>query len=426
MKRQLEGVMLTRGLASPSKRRAGLCHNQESVGSRKISGIDTLLDLQRTHGNAFVQRLVQLKPLAVSQPGDKCEHEAGRVADAVVRRKDASNSIPTISRYAKPRVQRMCAECEGEMERQAETRNAEEEEKLQRQAAPGGATSTSGETENAIRALQGGGQPLPEPVRADIEPRMGYDLSGVRIHTHGHAAQLARSVNALAFTVGRDIVFGAGEYRPETRVGKRLLAHELTYVVQQTGSEHISTRLLRGLLTERTFGQDVWPVTRRRHTEARSRLNVGPLVQRESLGTRGEAMGTHIARPGDSPSLIAGYPSDGWRERLDQLIAANQELPSIKNRTPDDPQYGWLEVGDVINVPWLPPSDRLPGTGKARLKSPSRNHHRLRRRSPRTQERRKTSVFPSWSPNLIEASTRPPDQIRWSFRRGKPIRDGSL
>jgi hypothetical protein len=74
-------------------------------------------------------------------------------------------------------------------------------------------------------------------------------------------------------------------------------------------------------------------------------------------------MGTHIAGPGDALSLIAGYPNDGWRARLDQLIAANPDHPNIKNRTPDDPQYGWLEVGDVINVPWLPPAERLPSTG---------------------------------------------------------------
>jgi len=59
----------------------------------------------------------------------------------------------------------------------------------------------------------------------------------VRIHANGHAARLARSVGAPAFTVGRDVVFGAGEHRPETSAGKRLLAHELTQIVQQTSTE---------------------------------------------------------------------------------------------------------------------------------------------------------------------------------------------
>jgi hypothetical protein len=65
-----------------------------------------------------------------------------------------------------------------------------------------------------------------------------------------------------------------------------------------------------------------------------------------------EAPKTHTAERGDSLSLIAGYPKPGWQDRLAQLIAANPDLPNIKNRTPDDPRYGWLEIGDVINIPW--------------------------------------------------------------------------
>ncbi|HEY5895499.1 MAG TPA: DUF4157 domain-containing protein [Chthoniobacterales bacterium] len=61
---------------------------------------------------------------------------------------------------------------------------------------------------------------------------------------------------------------------------------------------------------------------------------------------------THTAQPGDSLSLIAGYPNPGWQDRLAQLIAANPDLPNIKNRTPDDPRYGWLDIGDVITIPW--------------------------------------------------------------------------
>ena len=390
--RYRERVMLKRGPISRSQVGAVSSPDRQSVVRRHFAGAEAFLDLQRTHGNAFVQRLVQRK-LAMSRGRDGYKQVADRFADTVARRKDASISIPAIVRSEKPGLRRLCTECEKEMQRPAVAGNEEaeetklelmrqpeneDEEKVQRQVAPGkeevtlqtktgGALSTSGETENAIRALQGGGQPLPESVRAYFEPRMGYDFGGVRMHTGGHAAQLARSVNALAFTVGQNIAFGAGQYRPETSEGKRLVAHELTHVMQQTGSEDISTRLLRGLLTGRPFGQDVWPLTRRRHTEARSQLNVGPLVQRESLGTRGEAMDTYIARPGDSLSLIAGYSSDGWRERLDQLIAANQDHPNIKNRTPDDPQYGWLEIGDVINIPWVTsgtpvPSEPLPST----------------------------------------------------------------
>ena len=77
------------------------------------------------------------------------------------------------------------------------------------------------------------GRPLPESVRVFFEPRFGYDFSHVRIHRDAQAAEMAQSLNARAFTVGREIVFGAGRYAPDMSSGKRLLAHELTHVIQQ-------------------------------------------------------------------------------------------------------------------------------------------------------------------------------------------------
>ena len=79
----------------------------------------------------------------------------------------------------------------------------------------------------------GGGQPLPDDIRADMESRMGADLSAVRIHTDSRAETSAAAVSAEAFTVGDEIVFGAGFYAPSTFAGKRRLAHELGHVVQQ-------------------------------------------------------------------------------------------------------------------------------------------------------------------------------------------------
>src|SRR5690242_4743878 len=70
-------------------------------------------------------------------------------------------------------------------------------------------------------------------TRAFMEPRFGYDFSGVRVHTNAKAAEAAGAAHARAFTVGHHIVFAPGEYSSETIVGKRLLAHELTHVVQQ-------------------------------------------------------------------------------------------------------------------------------------------------------------------------------------------------
>jgi hypothetical protein len=85
-------------------------------------------------------------------------------------------------------------------------------------------------------ALHSPGHPLDSDTRAFFEPRLGYPLSQVRVHTDRPAAASARAVEALAYTVGRDVVFAEGEYAPQTSQGKKLLAHELTHVVQQRGA----------------------------------------------------------------------------------------------------------------------------------------------------------------------------------------------
>ena len=100
---------------------------------------------------------------------------------------------------------------------------------------------TTGEGGNAAppmvhEVLGSPGQPLESTTRRFMESRFGHDFSQVRVHTDAKAAESAQAVQAQAFTRGRDVVFGAGQYAPETRRGKRLLAHELTHVVQQQGS----------------------------------------------------------------------------------------------------------------------------------------------------------------------------------------------
>jgi hypothetical protein len=82
-------------------------------------------------------------------------------------------------------------------------------------------------------ALRSSGQPLDLATRTLLESRFGHDFSRVRVYTDAKAAESARAVNALAYTVGRDIVFGSGQYRPSTPWGQRLLAHEATHVLQQ-------------------------------------------------------------------------------------------------------------------------------------------------------------------------------------------------
>lgn len=103
-----------------------------------------------------------------------------------------------------------------------------------------------------VQGLQRGGEPLPESTRAGLELDLGHDFSGVRIHRDTEAAQVSQQVGARAFTVGQHIAFGAGEYAPETPGGKHLLAHELTHVVQQTGSAPLPAR--RRVAAQRASG----------------------------------------------------------------------------------------------------------------------------------------------------------------------------
>lgn len=104
------------------------------------------------------------------------------------------------------------------------------------QRAPAGQAHVSTVPPVVHEVLRSTGQPLDTATRGFMEPRFGHDFSHVRVHTDARAAESARAVNALAYTVGRDVVLGAGQYAPATNAGQRLLAHELTHVIQQGGN----------------------------------------------------------------------------------------------------------------------------------------------------------------------------------------------
>ena len=139
--------------------------------------------------------------LKVSTPGDIYEHEADRVANSVLRKPESS-----LVSQASPRIQRL-------------TDHA--------------SARTNAAPVSVSAALASSASPLNPALRRDMEQRFGHDFSRVRVHTDSVAGQSADDVNALAYTVGRNIAFGAGRFAPETQEGRRLLAHELTHVVQQ-------------------------------------------------------------------------------------------------------------------------------------------------------------------------------------------------
>lgn len=108
---------------------------------------------------------------------------------------------------------------------------------LARAASPGAESAGAGPVPASVHeTLRAPGRPLDRAKRAFMEPRFGRDLGHVRVHTDSGSAASARAVSALAYTVGSDVVFGAGQYAPATPAGQRLLAHELTHVLQQAGA----------------------------------------------------------------------------------------------------------------------------------------------------------------------------------------------
>lgn len=209
--------------------------------------VGTNLHDQRAQVRQIINTPMPQAKLTIGAPNDKYEQEADRVADAVMRMpesqvqreeridEDEQEKIQTkpLTNKSEPQIQRLCPGCEDELKRQPE--EGQDDELLQAKAQTGSTPEVSPENASGIRSLQGSGRPLPDTDRVFFEPRFDRDFSGVRIHTDSKAAQLANNVNARAFTLGRDVVFGAGQYQPHGDGGKRLMAHELVHVVQQVG-----------------------------------------------------------------------------------------------------------------------------------------------------------------------------------------------
>ena len=192
--------------------------------------------------------------LTIGAPGDRYEHEADSMADAVMRTAapDALMSsagtqlqrMPispvTASLLQREATESCDAKDEPKEEGEEENEETEDEEPTEaKQVSPKrhpGEVSPPPDLESRLDASRGGGSSLPATTREFMESRFGHDFSDVRVHTGSSSEQLNRDVRSLAFTSGSDIYFGSGQYRPDTSSGQNLLAHELTHVVQQSGA----------------------------------------------------------------------------------------------------------------------------------------------------------------------------------------------
>ncbi|WP_167612511.1 eCIS core domain-containing protein [Maribellus sediminis] len=229
--------------------------------------------------------------LKVGRSGDKYEREADQMADTVVNQENSSvgnqmisgnslsSSISPLVQHdleetgvaqntakeeeepiqAQPEEEEEALQMQAEEEEEALQIQAEEEEEIlqtqmaeeeeepvqaqseeeEEEAMPkmeGNAKAPdSANVETSLNARKNSGQPMDKNVRAEMERGFGADFSQVRIHTDGEAEKMNRQMGAKAFTNGKDIYFNEGNYDPQSKEGKHLLAHELTHTIQQTG-----------------------------------------------------------------------------------------------------------------------------------------------------------------------------------------------
>jgi hypothetical protein len=313
------------------------------------SSLESALFLQGIVGNQGVQRLfkdgvVQAK-LKIGQPGEKYEREADRVADMVLRIPDPqAHNEPTITPLTQvPHIQWQCPACENEMIRQ----EMEDEEVLQRKETNNSLSQVPSNFETKM-STQGIGKPLPESVQNYFEPRFGYDFSQVRVHNDVNAAESAKAISARAYTFGKNIFFGIGEFAPETPKGMRLLAHELSHTIQQSISNSNKHTILRQEEEEPETQPSIAP-------------NLPPPLSLPETGL--------ILLPGLRPSLVGqGIPVPA-NLRITNALGIGPDPTFVLDISPRLLVANILENVDLFTrtIPGTPPGTEIAPENQARI-----------------------------------------------------------
>src|SRR5271157_1434356 len=257
-------------------------------------------------GNFAFGRLIQAK-LSIGAPGDRYEQEADRVAEEVTSTPGAPPSgAGAAPPAAAPQIQRLCSECEEELHRQTDLPDRSGREP--RAAAPS--------TEAAVQSLRNSGEPLSPSTRARFEPRFARDFSQVRIHTGAEADRAAREMNALAYTIGSAIAFAGGRYSPETSAGQRLLAHELTHVVQQGHAGSSSSAVIQRQAAPETENAPAGPPQRESPASAQPALVVDDDAQQIGAGQMRKSeflsrLKTEVCRESEDAMKGTGRTTEG-------------------------------------------------------------------------------------------------------------------
>jgi hypothetical protein len=208
-------------------------------------------DFSRVPASSRATAFIQPK-LTVSAPGDIYEQEADRAAERVTGTTDER-----VTGAHGPQLRRACA-CGGGCQACRAEPSGLKLERLQASRLRGGDEEGQAEAPPVVHeALATPGRPLDTPTREHMESRFGRDFGRVRVHTDAKAAESAEALHARAYTVGQDVMFGAGRYAPGAAEGRRLLAHELTHTLQQGRA---ATTVQRALKFEIQTNNFVWAV----------------------------------------------------------------------------------------------------------------------------------------------------------------------
>ncbi len=277
--------------------------------------------------------------LVVGSVNDPLESEADRIADEILRTPSPDLSIPPAPLQINRRYSR---------------RNVEgsplQPDSLEQPRMRDGATSM------IERALRSPGRPLDPATRAYFEPRFGQEFSNVRVHSDAAAGESARQLNALAYTVGSDVVFGSGGYSPGTEVGRHLLAHELTHVVQQSAAT--------AEVVQRQVPENGPPAEHKRVTRAED-IDLATSYWEEELRKEADSKGKYKAKSlvdqGWELDLTQGeptYKNDPREEK--KKVGAGTYLFSVKIHNPALKKGAWFAFyGDTGLAP--EPEEEHPG-----------------------------------------------------------------
>jgi Domain of unknown function (DUF4157) len=219
-------------------------------------------------------------------------------------------------------------------------------------------------------ALRSPGQPLGADTRAFFEPRFGHDFSRVRVHTDEQAANSARSVNALAYTLGRDVVFGTGQYSPGTTTGAELLAHELTHVVQQSNAgQRIQKKdapASRGGSTTKAAPAKDSPATKDAPATKKAKVKKITVTKKGSgfddfQGKRGGGKDLGYHKGWDAGSLYMNFrfqvtaEVDGDMNKCTyaQTLSKEATYSGSTNKTSGDDTYAELKANPLVTAEWM-------------------------------------------------------------------------